>query len=352
MKDPTDHNKLVVDEFASRIVRDIFKWRLAGHSNLKIAGRLNDLGVLSPYEYKRAMGHRYRSSFKTGDKAAWSAMTVKRILCNEVYTGVLEQGKRTSISYKIRDRIDRPKEEWIRIENSHKAIITRKDFELAAQLLKKDLRTAPGKNSLYTLSGLLVCGGCGQPMVRKLVPSDGKKYAYYVCSTNKRGEGCKPHSTGGSLLEEAVFKACAAQIEYALDFKEILSYIVALPPDNSVGRLKAQIAAKEQELAKYQQRRLMLYEDLQDDIIDEEEFTQFSNGFAALASEAEAALTRLQNEMEKAKANSGAEHCWIEHFKASKSIKILCRGLAVRLVDKIVVHAGGRIEICFSFGAT
>lgn len=50
LKDEQNKNKLVVDQYAADIVRDIFKWKLEGVSPQDIADALNKLGVLSPME--------------------------------------------------------------------------------------------------------------------------------------------------------------------------------------------------------------------------------------------------------------------------------------------------------------
>jgi hypothetical protein len=53
LKDEEDHNKLVVDTFASEVVRAIFKWKLEGMSQGRIADKLNIQGVLCPMEYDK-----------------------------------------------------------------------------------------------------------------------------------------------------------------------------------------------------------------------------------------------------------------------------------------------------------
>ena len=80
-------------------------------SHQGIASRLNEMGILSPMEYKRSLGERYKTTFKVKQQALWSAVAVRRILENELFIGVLEQGKRTTPNYKIKTRVERPKEE-------------------------------------------------------------------------------------------------------------------------------------------------------------------------------------------------------------------------------------------------
>ena len=72
----------------------IFSMYKDGFSIGRIAKRLNQMGVLSPMEYKHSAGVKFDTVFKTGDTAKWTYKAVQRILTNEVYIGVLAQGKR------------------------------------------------------------------------------------------------------------------------------------------------------------------------------------------------------------------------------------------------------------------
>ena len=348
-KDPVNHNRLVLDEEAAAAVRDIFKWRIDGLSNQVIARRLEDLGVASPYEHKRAKGGSFQSGFKKGDRAAWSAAAIGRILANPIYIGILEQGKCTSISYKIRHRVRRPKEEWARIEGAVPAIVSSEDFQLAKALQLQDLRTPPGKEGLYTLSGLLICSHCGQNMVRKLVPAGGKKYAYYVCGTNKRGDGCLPHSISEKALENAVFCAVKAQFDDKLDIEKFLKHIGRMPFGHEIKRLDNQIHAKESELEKIKQRKLRLYEDLQDGTVDEEEFELFGESFDKQASKSAEALVYLEAERKNAAENGTASQQWIDFLQTHRTIETLDRGLAVRLISHVNIYGKNQIEIRFNF---
>lgn len=139
-KDKNDKNKLVIDDFAADVVRDIFKWKLEGMSADGIADKLNLCGILSPMEYKRYLGLRYNTAFKVNATAKWTAKAVTRILTNAVYTGVLEQGKRTRPNYKVRVCLEVPKEKWIRHEGTHDYIIERDIFDTVQELLKQDTR--------------------------------------------------------------------------------------------------------------------------------------------------------------------------------------------------------------------
>ena len=61
--------------------------KLQGMSQDAIANRLNELGILSPFEYKISNGSRYETGFRQKEQALQSSVSVRRILENEVYIG-------------------------------------------------------------------------------------------------------------------------------------------------------------------------------------------------------------------------------------------------------------------------
>ena len=139
-KSAEDKNKLCPDGYAADIVRRIFAWKLEGMSALAIAERLNGLGIRSPMEYKKFRGEKFCTSFQKHAVAKWSAAAVKRILDNEVYTGVLVQGKNEQINYKVKKTTARPRKEWARVEGTHEAIVPQEDFAMVQALLAVDTR--------------------------------------------------------------------------------------------------------------------------------------------------------------------------------------------------------------------
>lgn len=69
MKSPENKNQLIVDEAVSEYVQMIFSMYKDGFSIGRIAKRLNQMGVLSPMEYKHSAGVKFDTVFKTGDTA-------------------------------------------------------------------------------------------------------------------------------------------------------------------------------------------------------------------------------------------------------------------------------------------
>lgn len=91
-----------------------------------------------------------------------------RILTNEVYTGVMVQGKSEKVNYKVKKSVAKPKEEWVRVEGTHEAIVSREDFEIVQELLGVDTRARAGGACSHFFSGLLFCGDCKEPMYRRV----------------------------------------------------------------------------------------------------------------------------------------------------------------------------------------
>lgn len=347
LKDEQNKNKLVVDQYAADIVRDIFKWKLEGVSPQDIADALNKLGVLSPMEYKRSLGMKFTTSFKTNAKATWSAGTVIRILKNPIYTGVLVQGKETTPSYKVHKRITKDESEWSVIEDSHEAIISKIDFDSVQKVLKCDTRRSPGGKAVGLFSGMIFCGDCGASMVRKTVPAGEKKYVYYVCSAHKQNKSCSPHRMRDTTLEEIVLDSLKQHISEVVDMSELLAITDTAPLRTAQAqKVQRQLDKKHEEYEKLQKLLMSLYENLADGIIDREEYTRLKASFTARADEAEKQMDALREQLEDIH-NHGTENVWLNEFIKRQGLTSLDRAVVVALIDKILIHSNDVVEIIY-----
>ena len=89
MKDPENKYRMIIDEEAAIVVREIFKMKLNGYNNGAIVNVLEQRGTLSPAAYKWSKGGKYYSPFAKSKDTSWSPGTVKEILSNPVYIGTL-----------------------------------------------------------------------------------------------------------------------------------------------------------------------------------------------------------------------------------------------------------------------
>lgn len=170
--------ELLIDEYAASVVRFIFFEKIKGFNNKAIAEILNRSNVPAPADYKLEMGESYRCGFKMNLKSQWSALTVRRILENEIYTGKLIQGKTKAYGFRSKKRV---KTDGIVSPIRHTAIISQDIFEDVRRIMERDTRTAEGRKDLYLLSGIIFCGVCGGTHIRR----KNGKYVYYMCGANK-----------------------------------------------------------------------------------------------------------------------------------------------------------------------
>lgn len=350
IKSTENKNQLIVDEEVREIVQMIFSMYKDGISIGRIAARLNKMGVLSPMEYKHSQGVKYDTVFKTGQTAKWTYKAIQRILTNEVYIGVLAQGKRGTPNYKVRIVQRKDEAEWVKVENAHEALISYEDFMAVKAMMKRDMRCAPDQDEAHLFSGFLFCGDCHQSMIRKTVPSKTKKYIYYVCSTNKHSHACSPHSISAKEVEEKVFTAIHDQIELVINLEKALEMIEQLPSQSRKAfNYEAQITKLEEEIERYQKLKLRLYEDLSDGIIDKTEYFDFRNSYAKIIEEKQEALIRVKKEMKQTVTTGTTERNWVTLFKQYENIEELNRRVLMALVDRILIHENHAIEIVFKY---
>jgi len=353
LKDPENKNHLIVDEYAADVVRDIFRWKLAGVSAGDIAERLNREGILSPMDYKKSLGICYSTPFCNSVKCEWKAATVLRILKNPVYIGVLEQGKNTTPSYKVKRRITKPRREWDIVEGKHERIIDRFDFEIVQKVLSLDTRTSPGNEKVEIFSGMVFCGECGGAMIRKTVPSGKKKYVYYVCATHKNEKVCYAHNLRDIVLEEIVLESVKKQIQDVVDQQRLLELTEkAILQKAGIKRLQRRLEKKQEEAERCRKLLYSLYENLAEGIIDKDEYRKLKKKYSELLETAEGQAEKIRMEINIGAENGIEDREWIEQFKKYRNITELDRTVVVTLIERILVYRDKRIEIVYNWRPT
>ena len=351
MKDKSNKSKLVIDDFAADVVRDIFKWKLEGISSQGIADKLNAGGVLSPMEYKKFIGLRYNTTFKVNTTAKWQSVTVNRILTNPVYIGTLEQGKQSRPNYKVRKSNAVPKEHWIRIEEAHEPIIEKTIFETVQELLKQDTKAVTRGGKVFPLSGMIVCGDCGGAMIRKTNTKNGVRYPYYICREHRANKDfCSTHTISATACENAVLLALQMHSKSILDMERVLAAAenMAYTQDN-VKKLTARLEAKREEIRRNNDFRLSLYESYREGILPKDDFLNFKASYDGKIKEAEIVVLQLQAEIEQTAEGEAQNHGWVDKFRQNVNTSTLERKMVAELIEKVSVYEGGRIDVCFRY---
>ena len=350
-KDESNHNRLVVDEYPASIVRDIFRMKLDGHSAARIAGILNERGVLSPIEYKKDRGLPFpKGGYSDVAGAKWSATTIIRILKDETYTGVLLQGKSATPNYKLKEVITKPESEWRRVESAHESIVPKHTFDLAQKILRLDTRTSPKSDKVYVFSGILICGCCGNRMTRKTVPYKGRKYHYYYCPTTKK-HGCSdPVCLKESDLAECVLGSIKAHIANVASLDSIIAGLDSTRIAQELSKnLTAQVAENERRLEQIRGFKAKLYENMIGGNLSKEEYKSLKMKYASDADALVEANEKLHKEIGEVLSCRHERLMWMEHFKNFAALDVIDRKMVIHLIQSIRVVSKTELEITFNY---
>ena len=197
--DPNNSNKLLVDLQASIIVKNIYDLYLAGLGFTGIAKYLNAKEIPCPSLYKYRKGIKLNVvSKKPREEIKWNANAIKTILTNELYLGHLVQGKRTTVSYKNHKIKTKDKSEWIKILNTHEAIINEETFNKVQIAIKERTKPIKNTNRVHIFSGKVFCLECHHYMRKK----NSSKHEYLVCNDCDNKKGIRYDDLANLVLDE------------------------------------------------------------------------------------------------------------------------------------------------------
>lgn len=117
------------------------------------------IGVSAPYGYLKDSKDSHKLIV---DK--YASEMIREILNNEVYIGNMVQGKVTKPRRKSNKRVKTKKEDWIVVENTHEAIISKEDFENVQRILNYSPLTLKSDDILLRY---LECPDCGSKFYKK-----------------------------------------------------------------------------------------------------------------------------------------------------------------------------------------
>ena len=353
LKDPSDKHRLIVDPETAPIIKMIFKEFIGGKSIIGIAKMLNGMGIPNPATYKRKVqGFNYQHPAGESDDGFWPDSTVRRILQNQMYLGHMVQGKNRCISYKLKLNRPVPRDEWIIVEGTHEAIIDEETFDKAQSLFNKHIRKAPKKNEVDLFSGFVCCADCGRAMNKKTNVHPYGTYHYYRCVTARKMDkgGCTNHTIRIDKLEEIVLTIIQKMVDTAVETSDILEII-----NNNEKRNTESVSLKEllEQLSKEREKVLRLqtdlYPDYKDGVISREEYDTLRARLEERKDGIDKRIEDAKAESEKFKEGINYKNEFVSHFKQFGRLNKLTRNIAVELIDKILVHEGGDIEVQFKF---
>lgn len=346
-KSPDDKNKLIIDESAAQVVRNIFHWFVnEGYSKHGIAAKLNQIGEPNPAAYKRKIGLNYQNPHSSINDGLWSPSTIGKILQNAMYIGVMVQGKNRIISYKVHTQIVVPEDEWFVVPNTHEPVVDKEIFEKAQTLHERDTRTATGKKEVHLFSGFVRCPDCGKAMHRKTARS----IVYYFCRSYADKKVCTKHTIRQDKLEDTLLTVIQKQIELVSTLSEEIERINNAPTiHRQSNRLIHSLKQAEKQLVHNKDVSDSLYMDWKSGEITQEEYRRLKSKIAEQIQQLEQNIAYLKEEMQVMTDGISSDDPYLTLFLKHRNIQSINRGILVELIDTIWVHEGGEIAIDFNF---
>lgn len=129
-KSPQNHNQLLVDEKAAKVVQLIYEKYVEFGIKAEVARYLNEHGISTPQKMLQKMVGQYIGDMRRRKKL-WSGAIVGRILRNPVYAGNLVFHKTEALETASKLRKYIPRAEWEICEDTHEALVSRELFEWA-----------------------------------------------------------------------------------------------------------------------------------------------------------------------------------------------------------------------------
>ena len=213
LKDPNDHNHLIPDPETAPIVAKIYDLVLKGWGNHRIRDYLRETKVPVPSWYQLIRGVEDKSHmFPDEDsKYIWRPDTLRLLIRNRVYCGDCVLCRSDTI-FKTKQHFKTDEKEWITVENTHEAIVSREIWERANELIavkrREYRKTLTGDLNIF--SGLLKCADCGKALSRRKYGSN-SGHMIYVCGTYATygSHKCTQHK----IFEEDLTAAMLADIQ-------------------------------------------------------------------------------------------------------------------------------------------
>ncbi len=298
--DPQNRNRLIVDEEAAEVVKEIFRLSLAGHSLIQISKILTEREIITPGVYKARNGDTRFSRYQEGKSSlfGWCYQTVRAILRDQVYTGDMVNHKVEVINYKTKECARVPKEQHIIVTDRHEPIVSRDDYERVQSLIS--FRHRPKKHNFDNVfKDLTFCAECRHRMTLMMKPLKAGLMPLIRCTHHySNPEDCKHnHYIYYDDLYAEVLKR-VQNIARQIESGELLEQI----QKQSAKRVKTDKLVAEQ--AKINKRLSVLkriikklYEDFAADLLDSESYHSMLTDYANEQKQITARLAVIEAEL-------------------------------------------------------
>ena len=253
------------------------------------------------------------------------------------------------MSYKNRKLVSKPEEEWIRVEGTHEAIISRELWDTVAAIDLGHVRkrkTSDGVSSIFT--GIVCCADCGFKMrnqIERFTYKDGRpgRYSSFLCGNYARSgkSVCTIHTIYENALTQIVLADIQEKARYVVhDREHLMERIIRLKDKESHSLLASWeqelkvTTARLRELEKLMQN---LYEDKYTGVIPQGVFQTLMQKYETERATKAAALPELEQKVRRQRESQMDVNRWATVIARYTDITELDETILFELVERIEV---------------
>jgi len=346
MRNPDEHTRLIVDEYAAVVVKRIYTMRADGLGYGRIVRELNRDNIPPPrlHYYMR----QNREPFATCSEI-WQLHAIPKLLRDEHYLGHTVSLRYTR-SYRSSKGKRRNEDEWLKVPDTHTAII---DAELWDRVQAVNERLSKWTENArepqpYLFSGMIFCGDCAVPMM----PASQKREGKNTKDERRNTYSCKTYHTSGrqscsrhGINEDALKKIVLSNIQshaasIVLDEDSITAELRRkLIGGSSADKADTQRLLRElkQTLHSLDMKLEQLYSDKITGVITTEIFTKLAAVTEVERADVSDKVTMLEKSASETKAKLGDIQNWIRLVKENASITDVDRSLLDTLIERVEI---------------
>lgn len=349
LKLPEDKRTWIPDPEAAPVVQRMFNWYVEGLTPTEIAKRLNEDGIPTPAQHKRALGAKRQLWNSERTDNFWRATTIGKILRDERYTGKLVALKTTlSELGNIHSAKAIEKDDWIIVPGAFEAIISQEIFDQVQakiEMVRSTRKLGPMKRRLF--SRKLKCGHCGAALIRHEIAQG----VYYACDGRAWNgtDDCKTIRLFETDLIQAVLASIRFQAQLAKRTEEQLdrqAKKVQAAQDRTIStqqRIQRRIAQLEAQKAE-------TYLSFDLGKISQTQYREQCIKLGTAITEQHTKLEMLNQTSDNDSSSVDiVNYGQINGLKQLTNLRTLNRNVVEILIHSVQVYSGNHIEISWNF---
>jgi hypothetical protein len=341
--DTIDPKRWIIDDDGADIVRRIYQMRKDGTSVNEIAKILKREKVLTPSAYAVYKGYRNPSKRTTRGEYFWDTSVVCQILQNQSYVGDVLNFRTYSKSYKLKKRLDNPKDNWEIHEDVHEPIIERSFWDDIQKTFGDTKYRKPKHIEKNMFAGYLKCSDCGANLNYKYT-HDNPNNHYFSCMNQRKNNGLcsQTHHIRVDAVTELVRNSISNITRFANLFEDQFVKIVV---DEHYKRMCMQQIKNQDtlnQLLKRDKELDTLFEHLFEEKIlgnlNEERFKKLSYKYEDEQAELKQRIKHMKSVVAEDKAHEMNCDGFLDIVRKYTDISELTPDILFEFIDQIVVH--------------